>query len=142
MVVNVRNKLPDNTYLGLLLHVIVVWLPPPRTLCFRRCLSVCLSVCLHVSNFAQKFGMDLREIFREGWQWASEQMITNNRLDTEIIFHFRHHWEIRKVVNGHSFILIRQMAALVRCALAEVCTVPMPLVNTDLVHFSNYSKFV
>ena len=32
------------------------------------------------------------------------------------------------MVNGNSFILIRQMAALVRHALAEVCTVPVPLV--------------
>jgi len=35
------------------------------------------------------------------------------RLNTEIVFRIRHCWEIRKVVNGHSFILIRQMAALV-----------------------------
>ena len=35
------------------------------------------------------------------------------------------------MVNGHSFILIRQMAALVRCALAEVCTVPLLLVFSD-----------
>jgi len=35
----------------------------------------------------------------------------------------------RKVVNGHSFILIRQMAALVGHALAEVCTVPVILVH-------------
>jgi len=34
-----------------------------------------------------------------------------------------------KVVNGHSFILIRQMAALVRCVLAEVYTVPVLLVH-------------
>ena len=35
------------------------------------------------------------------------------------------------MVNGHSFILIRQMAALVkRRALAEVCTVPVLLVVT------------
>jgi len=33
--------------------------------------------------------------------------------------------EIRKVVNGHSFILIRQMAALVGHVLAEVCIVPV-----------------
>ena len=32
------------------------------------------------------------------------------------------------MVNGHSFILIRQMAALVRRALAEVCTVLVILV--------------
>jgi len=29
------------------------------------------------------------------------------------------------MINGHSFILIRQMAALVRRALAKVCTVPV-----------------
>jgi len=28
------------------------------------------------------------------------------------------------VVNEHSFILIRQMAALVRCAWVDVCTAP------------------
>jgi len=39
-----------------------------------------------------------------------------------------YHWEIRKVVNGLSFIMIRQMVALVRRALAEVCTVPVLLV--------------
>jgi len=33
-----------------------------------------------------------------------------------------------EVVNGRSFILIRQMAALVRQALAEVCTVPVLVV--------------
>ena len=32
------------------------------------------------------------------------------------------------MVNGHSFILIRKTAALVRRALAEVCTVPVLLV--------------
>jgi len=39
------------------------------------CLSVCLSVCLYVSNFVQKLPDCLHEIFREGWQWAIEQMI-------------------------------------------------------------------
>jgi len=42
-----------------------------------------------------------------------------HRLDTEIVFRIRHYCEIRKVINGHSFILIRQMAELVRRALAE-----------------------
>ena len=32
------------------------------------------------------------------------------------------------MVNGYSFILIRQMVALVRRALAELCTVPVLLV--------------
>jgi len=49
----------------------------------------------------------------------------DHRLDTGIVFRIRHYWEIRKVVNGHSFILIRQMAELVRRALTEVCTVPV-----------------
>jgi len=52
----------------------------------------------------------------------------DHRLDRGIVFQIRHYWEIRKVSNGHSFILIRQMAALVRRALAEVCTVPVLLV--------------
>ena len=47
----------------------------------------------------------------------------DHRLDTGIVFRICHYWEILKVVNGHSFILIRQMAALVRRALAEICTV-------------------
>jgi len=46
---------------------------------------------------------------------------------------------MRKVVNGHSFILIRQMAALVtfvvRRALAEICTVPVLLVHSVTVNF-------
>jgi len=37
------------------------------------------------------------------------------------------------VVNGHSFMLIRQMASLVRRALAEVCTVPVLLVVACVV---------
>ena len=37
------------------------------------------------------------------------------------------------MVNEHSFILIRQMAALVRRALVEVCTVPVLLVFFLLV---------
>ena len=36
------------------------------------------------------------------------------------------------MVNRHLFILIHQMAALVRCALAEVCTVPV-LLATEYV---------
>jgi len=33
-------------------------------------LSVCLSVCLR-----KNFRTDLHDIFREGWQWANEQLI-------------------------------------------------------------------
>jgi len=52
----------------------------------------------------------------------------DHRLDAGIVFRIHHSWEIRKVVNGLSFILIREMAALVRRALAEVYTVPVFLV--------------
>jgi len=34
---------------------------------------VCLSVCL-LATSRKNFRTDLHEIFREGWQWASEQM--------------------------------------------------------------------
>jgi len=53
----------------------------------------------------------------------------------------RHYWQILKMVNGHSFILICQMAALVRRALAEVCTVPVLLVLTDIITISDFYKF-
>ena len=73
---------------------------------------VCLSVCLSVSNFAQKnFGTDLHEIFREGWQWASEQMV-------------KFWWRSGSRIRIHIRI---QIVTLVRCALAEVCTVPVLL---------------
>jgi len=48
---------------------------------------VCLSVCLFlsVSNFAQKkFRTDLHGIFREGWQWANEQLTLLRRALAEI----------------------------------------------------------
>ena len=56
---------------------------------------------------------------------------TDHSLDTAIVFGIRHYWQIQKVVNGHSLLLIRQMAALVRRALAEVCTVPVLFVEPD-----------
>ena len=83
-------------------------LHPPRSLggyvivvvCFSVYLSVCLSVCLSVSSFVQK-------LFREGRQWANEQMI-------------KFWWRTR------SRIRIR-ITTLVRHALAEVRTVPVLL---------------
>jgi len=50
--------------------------------------------------------MDLHEIFREGWQWANEQMIT-------------FWWQSRSRIH---------ITTLVRRALAQVCTVPVVLV--------------
>jgi len=115
-------------------HWSVGSLPPSRKLCFRRCLSVCLSV----SNFAQKnFRTDLHELFREGWEWANEQVIkfwwrSGSPSGYRDCFPDSSLSGDTEMDNGHSFILIRQMAALVRRALAEVCTVPVLLVNYAL----------
>jgi len=49
-------------------------LPPTRRICFRRFLSVCLFVCL-IASLCKNFHTDLHEIFTEGWQWATEQLI-------------------------------------------------------------------
>jgi len=108
---------------------------------------VIVVVCLFVSNCVQKLQTDLHEIFSEGWQWASEQMIKfggdlDHRLDTGIVFQIHSYWEMQKVVNRHSFRLIRQMAALVRRALAEVCTVRVLLVYSLLLNsFLSFSCF-
>jgi len=57
----------------------------------------------------------LHEIFREGWQWASEQMI-------------KFWWRSESGINIRIRIRIR-IATLVRRTLAEVCTVPVLLVS-------------
>ena len=49
---------------------VVKFLPLPKRLRFRRCLSVCL-----LPTLRKNFPTDLHEIFREGWQWANEQMV-------------------------------------------------------------------
>jgi len=88
--------------------------------------------------YAQKLPTDLREIFSRKVGNGSLNNLLNfggnpvHCLDSEIVFRIRHYWEIQKVVNGHSFIVIRQMAALIRRALAEVCTVPV-LLATEYV---------
>jgi len=45
------------------------------------------------------------------------------------------------MVSGHSFLLIRQMAALVRRAMAEVCPVPVLLVLTDIIRPMSHLQF-
>ena len=94
----------------------VLWLPPPRRICFHRCLSVCLFVCLLLATLRKKFQTDLHEIFREGWQWANEQMI-------------KFWWQSRSGI----WIRIRiwiwiwiRIVTLVTHALVEVCTVVTP----------------
>jgi len=63
-------------------------------------------------------------------KWLNFGGDPDHRLHTGIVFRIRHYWEIRKAINGHSLVLIHQMAALVRRSLAEVCTVPLLLVYT------------
>jgi len=90
------------------------WIRWIRWICNCRCLSLCLSV----SNFAQKLQTDLHEIFREGWQWASEQMI-------------KFWWWSRSWIGIRIRIWICiwvRIVTLVRRGLAEVCTVPVLLV--------------
>jgi len=70
--------------------------------------DVIVIVCLFVSNFVKKIvRTDLHEIFKEGCQWASEQM-------------FKFWWRSGSRIH---------IATLVRRALAEACTVPMLLVQ-------------
>jgi len=65
------------------------------------------SVCL-LATLCRDFQTNLREIFREGWQWAIEQMI-------------KFWWRSKSRI----WICI---VTLVRCTLVEVCTVPLLLV--------------
>ena len=56
----------------------------------------------------------------------------DHSLDTGIVFRIHHCWEIWKVVNGRSSIMIHRIVALVRLASAEGCTVSVLLVCSDL----------
>ena len=77
-----------------------------------------LFVCL-LATLRKNFPTDLHEISREGWQWITKQTIK---------FWWRSGSRIR----------IR-IATLVRCALAEVCTVPVLLVYIMFYVFNVFS---
>jgi len=83
-----------------------ILLPLPRGLCNHCCWFVCL-----LATLCKNFQTDLHEIFREGRQWASEQMVK---------FWWRPGSWIRTQI---------RIVTLVWRALAEVCTVPVLLVN-------------
>jgi len=53
-------------------------------------------------------------------KWLNFADDPDHRLDKGIVLRIRDYLEIRKMVNGHSFVLSRQMTALARRALAEV----------------------
>ena len=94
-------------------------------------LSICYQLC------EKNFQTDVHEIFREGWQWTNEQTI-KFRWQSESLSRYRDCFfgfvttgRYRKWLTDINLllILIRQMAALVRRALVEVCTVPVLLVS-------------
>jgi len=82
-------------------QVVNLFLPLARRICFRCCWFVHL-----LATLRNNFQAYLLEIFREGWQWADEQMI-------------KFWWQSGSRIH---------VATLVRHALAEVCTVPVLLV--------------
>jgi len=65
-------------------------------------------VCL-LATLRKNLTTDLHEIFREGWQWISEQTI-------------KFWWQ-----SGSRIAIRTRIAILVRRALAEVCAVPVLL---------------
>jgi len=81
------------------------YLRSPTRWRFRHCLFVC-----PLATFSKNFGTDLHEIFRKGWQWASEQRITFLRRSGT------------NLPDGGT-----DIATLVRRSLEGVCTVPVLL---------------
>jgi len=82
-----------------------------RYIYLRQGGCVFVIVCL-LAAFPKFFQTDLHEIFKEGWQWANEQMLK---------FWWRSGSQMR----------IRIMT-LVRHASVEVCTVPVLLLYTEV----------
>jgi len=77
-----------------------------------------LFVCLFRATVRKNFRTDFHEIFREGLQWASKQMLTFScRARTD-------------PPDGGA-----DIATLVRRALAEVCAVPVLLL---VIHRNNF----
>jgi len=96
-----------------------ILLPPPRRICNRHCTSVYL-----FATFCKSFETDLHEIFRERWQWVSEQMVkfwwrsvSPSRyrdcfLDSSLLGD-------TESASSHSFILTRHMPAVVIIKLED-----------------------
>jgi len=135
----------------LLADFICTFYPRQGRLCFRHVLSVCLSVCL-LATLRKNFWTDLHEIFREVCNGPVNKLLNfsgdpDHRQDAGIVFRIRYNWEIRKVVGlSTDCAALRWTAAIAiatvtsfrhrsttdshnRLALAEVCTVPLLLLN-------------
>jgi len=94
-----------------------------------------LFVCLSVSNFCKSFEWIRMKFSGKVGNWPMNRRLNfgsdpEHRLDTGIVLRICHYWE--------TFILICQMAALVRGTLVEVCTVPVLLVVILLGHLQHY----
>ena len=101
--------------------------------------ALVLFVCLSVSNFAQKlpngFAWNFQGTFAMG-QWTNDQILVAIQITIWIQGLFSRFVTIGRYGKCLTdmnllLILIRQMAALIRCTLAEVCTVPVLLVICD-----------
>jgi len=110
---------------------------------------ISLFVCLSSSKFCAKTPERICVTFsRKAGNGPLNKLLNfggdlGHRLDTGIVFRIRHYWKIRKVLTDKNLllILIRQMAALERRALAEVCTVPVILVTIVLAMLLTYVAF-
>jgi len=102
--------------------------------CNRRYLFVCL-----LATLRKNLRMDLHENNRDDWQWAIEQTVKfwyRSGSPSEYRDCFPYSSLLGKWLTDINLllILIRQMAALVRRALAEVCKVTVLLVTSGKVN--------
>ena len=114
------------------------YLSPPRRIYYNcHCLSVCLSLCLSVcqqlcAKSSERICMKFSETVSNGPvnKWLNFGVDSDYYLDTGIVSGFVTITRYGKWLTDINMllILIRQMAALVRRALAQVCTVPVLLV--------------
>jgi len=93
-------------------ELLCIWCLPYYIQKFLHKLANKQSLCL-LASLCKNFWMDLRKIIREGWQWASEQVI-------------KFWWR-----SGSGICI----AALVRRSLVDVCTVTVLLVTGCLLMF-------
>ena len=103
-------------------------LPPPRSMCSHRCFSVCLlaTMCKNFRTDFMKFSgrLAMKQMIKFWWRSGSPFGYSNCFPD---LSHNKWLTDINLLLISE--LLIRQRAALVRRALAEVWTVPVLLVN-------------
>ena len=101
-------------------------LPPPRRLCNRRCLFVCLCVSL-LATLRKNFERICVKFSEKVGNWPmKKKLYFGGDPDHAWIQGLFSGFVIGRYGKWLTDILIRQMAALVRRALAEVCTMHCP----------------